>query len=125
MIHSVIWVSKDSATSVPSAIASLSSGNQAAASTRTDSHIILAVPSRPRWRKSCSVKRITITIEEGLYDKLPAYGKSGVVNLILKQHFQQEGADKLFETIKGRLFKDKEFNAWLEATVSEIKRYGW
>ena len=36
------------------------------------------------------MKRITVTIEESLYDKLPKYGKSGVVNLLIKQHFQKE-----------------------------------
>ena len=46
------------------------------------------------------MKRITITIEEGLYDKLPKYGKSGAINVILKHHYQQEGREKLWEYIK-------------------------
>lgn len=67
------------------------------------------------------MKRITITIEEGLYDKLPKYGKSGVINLLIKQHFQKEGFDQLYETLKKRLMKDKDMNDWITVTVREVR----
>ena len=57
------------------------------------------------------MKRITITIEESLYDKLPKYGKSGVINLIVKQHYQREGFEQLYETIKRKLLKDADFQS--------------
>ena len=67
------------------------------------------------------MKRITITIEDSLYDKLPKYGKSGVINLLIKKHFQEEGADKLYETIKQRLLRDKDMNDWITYTAGEVR----
>ena len=59
------------------------------------------------------MKRITITIEEGLYDKLPKYGKSGAINVILKHHYQQEGREKLWEYIKQKILADKDIGDWI------------
>lgn len=67
------------------------------------------------------MKRITITIEESLYDKLPKYGKSGVINLLIKQHFQKEGFDQLYELLKKRLLVDKDMSEWIEFTVREVR----
>jgi len=66
-----------------------------------------------------SMKRITITIEESIYDKLPKYGKSGAINVILKHHYQKEGIDQLYETIKRKLMKDKDMNDWITITARE------
>lgn len=67
------------------------------------------------------MKRITITIEEGLYDKLPKYGKSGVINLLIKQHFQKEGFDQLYEQMVKKLLQDKRMNDWIVATAQETR----
>lgn len=67
------------------------------------------------------MKRITITIEEGLYDKLPKYGKSGVINLLIKQHYQNEGFDQLYEKLMQRLLKDKRMNDWIALTARETR----
>lgn len=67
------------------------------------------------------MRRITITIEEGLYDKLPKYGKSGVINLLIKQHFQKDGADQLYLSIKQRILRDKDINDWIIATIEEMR----
>lgn len=67
------------------------------------------------------MRRITITIDDYLYDKLPKYGKSGVINLLIKQHFQKEGADQLYEAIKQRLLKDKDINEWIVYTAREVR----
>ena len=67
------------------------------------------------------MKRITITIEESLYDKLPKYGKSGVINLLIKQHYQKEGFDQLYEGLKRRLLADKDMNDWITLTVRETR----
>lgn len=67
------------------------------------------------------MKRITITIEESLYDKLPKYGKSGVINLLIKQHYQKEGFDQLYDKMKARLLKDKDMNDWIVLTVRETR----
>jgi len=64
------------------------------------------------------VKRITITIEESLYDKLPKYGKSGVINLIVKQHYQREGFEQLYETIKRKLLKDADFQSMHQSMIT-------
>lgn len=66
------------------------------------------------------MRRITITIEDSLYDKLPKYGKSGVINLLIKQHFQKEGFDQLYERLKKRLLVDKDLNDWMVLTVREV-----
>lgn len=60
------------------------------------------------------MKRITITIEEGLYDKLPKYGKSGVINLLIKQHYQKEGFEQLWEEIKKKILADKDIGEWIQ-----------
>lgn len=67
------------------------------------------------------MKRITITIEDSLYDKLPKYGKSGVINLLIKQHFQKEGFDQLYESLVSRLLKDKRMNEWMVYTAREVR----
>ena len=66
------------------------------------------------------MKRITITIDEAVYDKLPKYGKSGVINLLVKQHFQKEGADQLYQTIKQKLQNDWEFQEWVKDQAGAI-----
>lgn len=67
------------------------------------------------------MKRITITIEDHLLDKLPKYGKSGVINLLIKQHYQNEGLDQLYEGIKHRLMRDRDVNQWIEVTAKEVR----
>lgn len=57
--------------------------------------------------------RITITIDSSVLEKLPKYGKSGVVNEILKRHFQNEGAEQLWEFIKGKILEDKDIGEWI------------
>lgn len=61
------------------------------------------------WKGQTNLKRITITIEDSLYDKLPKYGKSGVVSLLIKQHYQNEGIDALYNEIRLRLLKEPAF----------------
>jgi len=68
-----------------------------------------------------TMKRITITIEDSLHDKLPKYGKSGAVNAILKSHYQKEGFDQLYDKLKQRLLRDKDMNNWLVLTVKETR----
>jgi hypothetical protein len=67
------------------------------------------------------MKRITITIEDSLLDKLPKYGKSGVINLLIKQHYQKEGFDQLYDKLKARLLRDKDINDWITVTAKETR----
>lgn len=67
--------------------------------------------------------RITITLEPGVLAKLPKRDRSAFINLILRQHFQNEGLDRLFEAFKDKLIRDEGFNKWLETTVREVQRY--
>lgn len=68
------------------------------------------------------MKRITITIEDSIYDKLPKYGKSGAINVILKHHYQNEGFDQLYDKLKYKLLRDKDMNEWITVTAREVKR---
>lgn len=58
--------------------------------------------------------RITITIDNSVLDKLPKYGKSGAVNAILKNHYQNEGFDQLWQRIKKKILSDKDIGQWIE-----------
>lgn len=39
------------------------------------------------------MKRLTITIEPSVFDKLPRKNRSAAINLILKQHYRQDEDD--------------------------------
>jgi hypothetical protein len=67
------------------------------------------------------MKRITITLEESVYDRLPKYGKSGVVSAILKTHYQKESIDQLYAQIKLRILRDKDINEWITVTAKETR----
>lgn len=51
-------------------------------------------------------KRLTISLDYSLLAKLDNRNRSGDVERILKQHFQREGAEQLYDYIKGRLEKE-------------------
>lgn len=53
--------------------------------------------------------RFTFTLDQSVVDNLPKQNKSAVVNAILKEHFQNEGREKLYAYIKERLLNDPDF----------------
>lgn len=65
-------------------------------------------------------RRISITIDNSVYDKLPKQGRSAFINLVVKQHYQKESAEQLYEYIKKRLLRDKDMNDWMVATAREV-----
>jgi len=67
------------------------------------------------------MKRLTITIDESVYDKLPVHGKSGTINTILKYHYQRESFDQLYDSLKRKLMQDKGMNDWITTTAREIR----
>jgi len=66
--------------------------------------------------------RITITLEPSVAAKLPKRDKSAHINLILKQHYQREGFEQLYDSIKQRLLRDKDINDWITVTAQEVVR---
>ena len=64
-------------------------------------------------------RRITITLDNSVFDRLPRRDRSAFINLVLKQHFQKDAADQLYEYTKNRLMKDKDMNEWITITVKE------
>jgi hypothetical protein len=51
-------------------------------------------------------KRLTISLDYSLLAKLDNRNRSGDVERILKQHFQREGAEQLYDYIIGRMKKE-------------------
>lgn len=52
------------------------------------------------------MKRITIILEEDIYDRLPVKGKSPFINLVLKNHFRKDSAEEFYQYLKGRLERE-------------------
>lgn len=65
-------------------------------------------------------KRLTISLDYSLLAKLDNRNRSGDVERILKQHFQREGAEQLYDYIKGRLEKEGLLNTSPSHTSSMI-----
>lgn len=65
--------------------------------------------------------RLTVTLDPSVYEKLPRYGKSGEINHILKQHYQNEGFEQLYAKLKKRLLQDKDINDWIVFTIEEVR----
>lgn len=65
--------------------------------------------------------KTSITLEQQVYAKLPSKNKSAYINLVLKQHFQQEGFDQLYDKLKYRLLRDKDMNEWITITAREVR----
>lgn len=66
-------------------------------------------------------RRITITVDNAVFDKLPKRDRSAHINLIIKNHYQKESADQLYEYFKKRLLKDKDINEWIVITARELR----
>lgn len=66
-------------------------------------------------------RRLTITLDNAVFDKLPKRDRSAFINLVLKQHFMKESAEQLYSYTKNRLMKDKDMNDWIVATVRETR----
>lgn len=66
--------------------------------------------------------RITITLEPGVVAKLPKRDRSAAINLIIKQYYQNEGADELWQTIKQKILADKDIGEWITVDGG-TKRY--
>lgn len=64
-------------------------------------------------------RRITITLDNSVFDKLPKRDRSAFINLVVKQHFQKESFDQLYELLKKRILVDKDINDWIVLTVKE------
>lgn len=64
-------------------------------------------------------RRITITLDNSVFDKLPKRDRSAFINLVVKQHFQKDSFDQLYDGLKKRLLVDKDMNDWMVATVRE------
>ena len=65
-------------------------------------------------------RRITITLDNATFDRLPKRDRSAYINLIIKHHYQKEAADQLYEYTKRRLMADKDMNDWIIATIKEV-----
>lgn len=65
--------------------------------------------------------RLTITLDNSIYDKLPKRDRSAFINLILKQHYQRESIDDLYTLIKQRILRDKDINEWITITARETR----
>lgn len=65
--------------------------------------------------------RITITLDNSVFDKLPKRDRSAFINLVIKQHFQRESFDQLYDSLKKRLLRDKDINEWMVMTVKETR----
>lgn len=52
------------------------------------------------------MKRITIIVDEAVYDKLPIKGKSPFINVVLKNHFRKDTAEEIYRYIVKRLEKE-------------------
>lgn len=52
------------------------------------------------------MKRITIILDEDIYDRLPVKGKSPFINLVLKNHFRKDSAEEFYKYIKQRMIKE-------------------
>lgn len=66
--------------------------------------------------------RVTITLEPGVVAKLPKRDRSAFINLVLKQHFQKEGFEQLWEMIKQKILQDKDIGEWIQVEGG-TKRY--
>ena len=51
-------------------------------------------------------KRVTISLDTALYARLDKRNRSGAIENIIKQHFQREGAEQLYDYIKSRMIKE-------------------
>ena len=67
-----------------------------------------------------SMTKLTITLEPAIVAKLPRKNKSYAINQILKQHFQKEGVDSLYETIKQQLLEDDDVVKMMRDTVGDV-----
>lgn len=65
--------------------------------------------------------RVTITLDNSVFDRLPKRDRSAFINLIVKQHFQRESLDQLYDSLKKRLLRDKDMNDWIVMTVKETR----
>lgn len=65
--------------------------------------------------------KLSITLDNSVYDRLPKRDRSAFINLILKQHYQKDSLDQLYETIKQRLLRDKDMNEWITITAKESR----
>ena len=68
--------------------------------------------------------RFTFTLDQSVVDNLPKQNKSAVVNAILKEHFQNEGREKLYEYIRRRYESETGVSNRLnklEDTIAELK----
>ena len=65
------------------------------------------------------MKRITITIEPQIFDKLPKKDRSAYINLVLKQHYQADSADKLFLAIKKQILADQDISDYIYNKAAE------
>lgn len=51
-------------------------------------------------------KRVTISLDTALYARLDKRNRSGAIENIIKQHFQKESIEALYEIIKQKLIYD-------------------
>lgn len=66
-------------------------------------------------------RRITITLDNSVFDKLPKRDRSAYINLVVKRHYQRESFDELYDSLKKRLMVDKDMNDWITFTVREVR----
>ena len=58
-------------------------------------------------------RKVSITLDNSVFDKLPKRDKSAYINLVLKQHYQKEAFDQLYEGLKKRLMGDQQMMDWV------------
>lgn len=68
-------------------------------------------------------KRLTISLDYALLAKLDKRNRSGDVERILKQHFQNEGFEMLYNKLKQRLLQDPDFTTNTNQTQPVARTY--
>ena len=65
--------------------------------------------------------KLSITLDPAVVQKLPKQNRSYAIETILKQHFQYEGSERLYDAIKKKLMRDEDIGQWIEFTVKEVR----
>lgn len=63
---------------------------------------------------------LSITLEPAVHAKLPAKNKSGVINEILKTHYQRGAADNLSHRVKQDILQDPKYLAQLHDKLETV-----
>lgn len=66
-------------------------------------------------------RRLTITLDNSIFDRLPKRDRSSFINQVLKQYYQLEAFEQFYDKFKKKLINDKEWAEYLELTIREVR----